>query len=164
MSHSHSHAPGEEHCHSHGPQSPQSPGMSVPDPALQARIDQDFVPCPLVLGSESTIALCADHKLEKCDTCDVDFVITNRLSRLLVSNPTLLCPPPSNVVSQKLSQMVQSTKDDGNVRPCLNILLLPTLNFFFVLEPFQSRPCRPGHNSLLCRCFHSCPAATLGGK
>jgi len=46
----------------------------------------------------------------------VDFVNTNRLSKLLAANPNLLCPPPSNVVSQKLSQMVTSTKDDGNVR------------------------------------------------
>lgn len=128
MSHSHTHAPGEEHSHSHGPQSPQTPGIPTPDPALQALIDQDFVPVPLVLATEGTTALCADHKLEKCDTCNVDFAITNRLSRLLVGNPTLLCPPPSNVVSQKLSQVVQSTKEEGNVRASCLKHLLPSLN------------------------------------
>ncbi|KIM44787.1 hypothetical protein M413DRAFT_442748, partial [Hebeloma cylindrosporum] len=111
MSHSHSHAPGEEHSHSHAPQSPQSP---TPDPALQALIDQDFVPSNLVLATEGTVALCADHKLEKCDPCNLDFAVTNRLSRLLVANPNLLCPPPSNIVSQKLSQAVQTTKEEGN--------------------------------------------------
>ncbi|KAJ3507599.1 hypothetical protein NLJ89_g6214 [Agrocybe chaxingu] len=101
MSHTHTHAPGEEHSHSHShgpqsPQSPQSPGMPPIDPALQALIDQTL------------------HKLEKCDDCGVDFVNTNRLSRILVSNPTLLCPPPANVISQKLTQVVTSTKEEGN--------------------------------------------------
>jgi len=86
----------------------------MPDPALQALIDQDFVPSSLTLSSDTTIALCSEHKLEKCDDCNVDFVNTNRLSRLLVANPNLLCPPPSNVISQKLTQMVTSTKDEGN--------------------------------------------------
>ncbi|KAF8159856.1 hypothetical protein B0H34DRAFT_655508 [Crassisporium funariophilum] len=118
MSHSHTHAPGEEHSHSHGPespQSPQSPGLPQADPVLQAQIDQDYIPVPVALGSDNTIALCADHKLEKCDDCNVDFINTNRLSRLLVANPNLLCPPPSNVISQKLTQMVTSTKEEGNV-------------------------------------------------
>jgi len=115
MSHSHTHAPGEEHSHSHshGPQ-PQQQAMPAPDPALQALIDQDFVPVPLTLSSDNITALCEKHKLEKCDDCNVDFGITNHLSRLLANNPNLLCPPPSNVVSQKLSQIVQSTKDEGN--------------------------------------------------
>jgi translocation protein SEC72 len=88
----------------------------MPDPAVQAQIDQDFVPLPIALSSDSVSALCSTHKREKCDDCNVDFVITNRLSKLLAANPNLLCPPPSNVVSQKLSQMVTSMKDDGNVR------------------------------------------------
>lgn len=121
MSHSHTHAPGEEHSHSHGPQPPQSPGFPGPDPALQALIDQDYVPSPLTTSSDGTIALCSEHKLEKCDDCDVDFINTNRLSRVLIQNPSLLCPPPSNIVSQKLTQMVTATKDEGNVRHCLVI-------------------------------------------
>ena len=117
MSHSHTHAPGQEHSHSHGPpQSPASPGHPVPDPLLQALIDQDFIPVPLTLSSDTTSALCASHQLEKCDDCNVDFVNTNRLARILVANPSLLCPPPSNVISQKLTQKVQSTKEEGNVR------------------------------------------------
>ncbi|KAJ7860440.1 hypothetical protein B0H14DRAFT_2237700, partial [Mycena olivaceomarginata] len=59
-------------------------------------------------------ALCAPHKLEKCTDCGVDYVNLNRLSKILVGNPTLLCPPPSNVISQKLTQMVTQTKDEGN--------------------------------------------------
>lgn len=119
MSHSHTHGPGEVHSHSHmhlnSPQTPQSPGFFPPDPVLQALIDQDFVPVPIALSSDSISVLCPDHKREKCDDCSVDFSITNRLSKLLAANPNLLCPPPSNVVSQKLSQMVTSIKEDGNV-------------------------------------------------
>jgi translocation protein SEC72 len=94
-----------------------------PDPALQAMIDQDFRPVPLALGSDGTIGVCEPHKLEKCDSCNLDFVNTNRLSRLLVANPSLLCPPPSNVVSQKLTQMVTSAKDEGNVSKPFSIQL-----------------------------------------
>ncbi|KAF6753122.1 hypothetical protein DFP72DRAFT_849486 [Ephemerocybe angulata] len=111
--HSHTHAPGEEHTHSHdhGPHSPIDPPT---DPASQALIDQDFVPVALAVSPDGHNALCAEHKLEKCDSCNVDFINTNRLARLLASNPSLLCPPPNNVVSQQLSQMVQRTKDEGN--------------------------------------------------
>ena len=90
--------------------------MPIPDPILQAAIDQDFIPVPLTLSSDNSSALCASHKLEKCDDCRVDFVNTNRLAKLLIANPNLLCPPPSNVISQKLTQAVQATKDEGNVR------------------------------------------------
>ena len=135
MSHSHTHGPGEVHSHSHmhlnGPQTPQSPGFLMPDPAVLAQIDQDFVPLPIALSSDSVSALCSTHKREKCDDCNVDFVITNRLSKLLAANPNLLCPPPSNVVSQKLSQMVTSTKDDGNVR-------IQNLGFFGTVLPFST--------------------------
>lgn len=117
--HSHSHAPGQDcdHGHSHdNAQSPQSPAFPQPDPAAQALIDADFVPTPLALSPDPHTAVCASHKLEKCDKCNLDFVNTNRLAKLLVANPSLLCPPPNNVVSQQLSQMVQRTKDEGNVR------------------------------------------------
>lgn len=89
--------------------------MPPPDPALQALIDQDFRPVPVALAGDGTLAVCEPHKLEKCDPCNVDFVNTNRLSRLLVANPSLLCPPPSNVVSQNLTKMVTGAKDEGNV-------------------------------------------------
>ncbi|KAJ6568295.1 hypothetical protein DFH09DRAFT_1155125, partial [Mycena vulgaris] len=62
-----------------------------------------------------TFALCAAHSLEKCTDCGVDYVNLNRLSTLLAGNPTLLRPPPSNVgVSQSLTQLVTSTKDEGD--------------------------------------------------
>jgi translocation protein SEC72 len=106
-----------------------TPGMPTPDPVLQALIDQDFIPVPLTLSSDNSSALCASHKLEKCDDCKVDFVNTNRLARLLIANPNLLCPPPSNVISPKLTQAVQATKDEGNVRPCICICFLLSLKY-----------------------------------
>ena len=108
MSHSHN---GEE-CHGHG----EPPQMAPPplDPRAQEIIDADFVPVNLALA-DPNVAVCAPHKLEKCDDCNVDFVNTNRLSRILAANPGLLCPPPNNVISQQLSQIVQRTKDQGNV-------------------------------------------------
>ncbi|KAF7345393.1 Translocation protein sec72 [Mycena venus] len=112
MSHSHTHAPGEVHNHSHGP--PQPPPQPAVDPALQAIIDADFIPTPIALSQDNNLALCEPHKLEKCTDCGVDYINLNRLSKILVGNPTLLCPPPSNVISQKLTQMVTQTKDEGN--------------------------------------------------
>ena len=116
MSHSHTHAPGEEHSHSHGPSQPQpqQPQMPTVDPAVQASIDAEFVPVPLTLTQDAHVAVCTPHKLEKCDDCDVDFNLTNYVSRLLVANPSLLCPPPPNIVSPKLTQMVNATKNEGN--------------------------------------------------
>jgi translocation protein SEC72 len=67
-----------------------------------------------VLSNDNTTALCEKHKEEKCDDCGVDFGTTNRLARILAANPNLLCPPPSNIVSQKLTTIVTSTKDEGN--------------------------------------------------
>ena len=131
MSHSgHTHAPGEVHNHSHGPPSqptPQQLAQSAahfqsqappPDPALQAIIEADFKPIKnLALGPpNNSVALCIGHAQEKCTECDVDFLDLNRLSKLLTNNPTLRCPPPPNVISQKLSQIVTQTKDEGNVR------------------------------------------------
>ncbi|KAF7371054.1 Translocation protein sec72 [Mycena sanguinolenta] len=113
MSHGHTHAPGETHNHSHGPPQP-APQPSV-DPALQALIDADFVPTQIALSADNSVALCVPHKLEKCADCGVDYVNLNRLSKILVGNPTLLCPPPPSVISQKLTQMVTQTKDEGNV-------------------------------------------------
>lgn len=118
---SHTHGPGETHNHSHGPPQP-APQPSV-DPTLQALIDADYIPTPVVLSQDNNFALCAPHKLEKCTDCGVDYVNLNRLSKILVGNPTLLCPPPSNVISQKLTQMVTQTKDEGNVRAFVYISL-----------------------------------------
>ncbi|KAF8880182.1 hypothetical protein BD779DRAFT_1612779 [Infundibulicybe gibba] len=112
---SHTHAPGEEHSHSHGPpQQQQQMFAPPPDPKMQALIDQDFAPTPLSLSEDTHTAVCAAHSLEKCESCDVDFVNLNRLAKILAANPNLLCPPPANVVSGKLSQMVTATKDEGN--------------------------------------------------
>ena len=128
MSHSHSHAPGES-SHSHGPQQPQQAIMPSPDPALLALIDQDFHPVPLALGTDNVSAVCEPHKLEKCDSCNLDFDVTNRLTRLLAINPNLACPPPGNVVSQNLTQLVTAAKDEGNVSPiCCNHLLCIDFN------------------------------------
>ena len=124
MSHSHSHAPGEIHSHSHGPPqtplTPQTPNLPPPDPALQALIDQDFKPAPIKIGAEPHIAVCEAHSQEKCSDCDIDFTTLNRMSRIFANNPNLPYPPPANVVTQRLSQMVTSTKEEGNVSRLLH--------------------------------------------
>ncbi|KAL1940787.1 hypothetical protein VTO73DRAFT_7828 [Trametes versicolor] len=119
MSHSHTHAPGESHNHSHGPQPPQQQQQTMvmrpPDPLMQAVIEESFRPVDLALGPpENASALCGKHKQEKCVDCNVDYRALNRLSRLLVANPNLRCPPPPQVVSQNLSQAINNTKDEGN--------------------------------------------------
>lgn len=114
----HSHGPGQP-MHSHGPAQPQQQQQMVApsvDPVLQAIIDQDFIPTPLKTDAENNIALCEAHSLEKCEKCDLDFVNVNYLSRLLVANPNLRCPPPANVQSGNITQAVTSVKDEGNVR------------------------------------------------
>ena len=85
------------------------------DPVMQAIIEADFRPVDLTLDSTNVAALCAVHSREKCDECDVDHTQLNRLSKVLAANPTLLCPPPPNVVNQKLSQIINQTKEEGNV-------------------------------------------------
>lgn len=88
-----------------------------PDPVMQARIDADFRPVDLAVGGPGhAFAFCNKHKLEKCDECNIDFTALNRVSKILVTNPNLRCPPPPTVVQQKLSQAVTNTKDEGNVR------------------------------------------------
>ena len=118
MSHSHSHAPGEIHSHSHGPPTPltpHTPNLPQSDPVLQALIDQDFKPAPIKIGAEPHIAVCEAHSQEKCSDCDLDFTTLNRMSRIFANNPNLPYPPPANVVTQRLTQMVTSTKEEGNV-------------------------------------------------
>ncbi|KAI0305991.1 hypothetical protein B0F90DRAFT_1695187 [Multifurca ochricompacta] len=85
-----------------------------PDPVMQAVIEADFRPVDLTLDSTNVTALCTPHSREKCDECDVDYIQLNRLSKVLSANPTLLCPPPPNVVNQKLSQIINQTKEEGN--------------------------------------------------
>jgi translocation protein SEC72 len=125
----HTHGPGESHSHSHS----QPPPQQIPqpaDPALQAIIEQDFKPVNLALADDNTKALCGPHKLEKCSDCNFDFVNLNRLSKLFVNNPTLLCPPPANVVSQNLTKAITTTKEEGNVCYSNLIILLFTKPIF----------------------------------
>ena len=88
-----------------------------PDPAMQALIEADFQPVDIELGPpNNATALCKPHSLEKCTDCDVDFVLLNRISKFLVSNPNLRCPPPAQVLNQALSGAINGTKEEGNVR------------------------------------------------
>lgn len=135
MSHSHSHAPGQSHSHSPGPQpqgmpqgqAPKYVPPPQPDPKLQALIEADFKPVKLKLGPppppsgkedspKNCQALCIPHGLEKCDQCKLNFGVTNNLARLFVANPTLVVPPPPQIVQPQRSQAVTKTKEDGNVR------------------------------------------------
>ncbi|KAF8141924.1 hypothetical protein EV363DRAFT_1149865 [Boletus edulis] len=82
---------------------------------MQARIDADFCPVNLAVGGPGhAFAFCNEHKREKCDECSLDFTALNRISKVLLTNPNLRCPPPPNVVQQKLSQAVTNTKEEGN--------------------------------------------------
>ncbi len=101
------------------------------DPVMQAIIEASFIPVDISLGApENSSVLCEKHGLEKCSDCDVDFVSLNRLSKLLHMNPNIRCPPPPQMLSQKLSSAVNNTKDEGNVR-------IPIYTLGFVLT---SRP------------------------
>jgi len=101
------------------PMQPQVQQQLLPraDPVMQAAIEADFRPVDVALDSANGTALCASHSSEKCDECDVDYVQLNRLSKILTANPKLPFPPPSNIVNQKLSQIVNQTKEEGNVGP-----------------------------------------------
>lgn len=149
MSHGHTHAPGEEHSHSHGPPQPQQQAQIIPpltDPALQALIDADFQPVDIKIDESSNAAFCKKHSLEKCSDCDVDFVGLNRLSRLLAANPNLRCPPPSNVVSQQLTQAITNTRNEGNVSSSHLFILT---NLLRIVIRTCSRPVstyRPSHD------------------
>ena len=75
-----------------------------------------LVPVDIALGPpENVAALCQAHSLEKCSECDVDYSSLNRISKLLLMNPNLRCPPPPQMVTQKLSQAVTAMKEEGNV-------------------------------------------------
>ena len=120
----HSHGPGQP-THSHGPpaglpqqqqQQPPKQVIPAPDPVMQAVIEASFVPVDITLGPPDNVtALCQVHSLEQCTACDVDYSALNRISRLLLLNPNLRCPPPPQMVTQKLSQAVTAMKEEGNV-------------------------------------------------
>ena len=95
------------------------------DPVMQAVIEADFRPVDFILDSNNVAALCGPHSREKCDECDMDYVQLNRLSKVLAANPKLPFPPPPNVVNQKLSQIVNQTKEEGNVRLAC---IIPTMS------------------------------------
>ncbi|KAJ3478398.1 hypothetical protein NLI96_g9788 [Meripilus lineatus] len=89
--------------------------MRPPDPVMQALIEQSFIPVDITLGTPDNVtAHCGPHSLEKCTDCDVDYTTLNRISKTLHMNPGLRCPPPPNVVSQKLSAAISNTKEEGN--------------------------------------------------
>jgi len=81
---------------------------------MQAVIEANFRPVDFTVDTTNGTALCPSHSREKCNECDVDFVQLNRLSKILTANPKLPFPPPPNMVNQKLSQIVNQTKEEGN--------------------------------------------------
>lgn len=88
-----------------------------PDPVFQAIIDADFKPVNLKLGGPDNAFVLSGANSEEVDEDNgLDFTCLNRLSKLLSTNANLRCPPPPNVVSQKLSQVINGTKEEGNVR------------------------------------------------
>jgi translocation protein SEC72 len=97
-------------------QQQQAQNLPKPDAHLQAVIEASHIPVDITLADPSnSTARCTAHKLEKCDDCGVDFLEMNRLARLFVANPQLNCPPPPTVVTKQLSQVVNQTKEEGNV-------------------------------------------------
>jgi len=127
LSISHGNISAMSHTHTaecqHSPATPQfikptqSPVPITPiDPALQAALEADFRQVDLKLGPpDNSTVLCSTHSLEKCVDCNLDFVNMNRLAKLLILNPNILCPPPPNIVSQKLTQAINTMKEEGNV-------------------------------------------------
>jgi translocation protein SEC72 len=120
--HGHSHGPGEDHGHAHGPQQPQQQQIAPdPDPLQQAVIDASFTPIDLLIspdtdeGAHGAVLLCRPHQRETCADCGLDFGSQNRIARVLVANPNLLCPPPAKVVNPQVTQFVTQTKEEGNV-------------------------------------------------
>jgi len=83
---------------------------------MLAVIEQDFKPVKLKLGApKESKALCADHELEKCDECGLDFVYLNSVSKIFVDNPAVVRPPPPGGIQMQRSQAVTKLKDEGNV-------------------------------------------------
>src|SRR5882762_3080097 len=95
---------------------PQMMVQPPPDPVLQAVIDADFKPVNLKLsGADGNFVLSGANSEEVDEENGVDFTRLNKLTKLLATNPNLRCPPPPTVISQKLSQVINGTKEEGNV-------------------------------------------------
>lgn len=124
-----------------------------PDPVLQAVIDADFKPVNLKIGGpDNTFVLSGANSEEVDEENGLDFTRLNRLSKLLATNPNLRCPPPPGVVSQKLSQVINGTKEEGNVRLlCCFMSLLPDVLKKY-LVPVQSQKVRFGSPAI----HHGC--------
>lgn len=158
MSQTHTHAPGLPHAPTPQPGQPPQPQQQVivppPDPLMQAAIEQDFKPVNLKTGPpKDSQALCAEHDLEQCSKCNLDFTALNALAKLFVANPNLACPPPPQVIQQQRSQAVNKTKEDGNVR----VLDLTKSNWhsYFVSATsgsIQGAEARSGHLHV----YHGC--------
>ncbi|KAF8999462.1 TPR-like protein, partial [Hymenopellis radicata] len=116
MSRSHSHAPGENHSHSHGPQPPpqqqQRPMPAPPDPAIQALIDAQYDPVHLKV--DGSIVRCGPHNAVVYKACNLDFSRLTQLATILIQNPNIIVPPPSNMVNKILSTIVKKIKEEGN--------------------------------------------------
>jgi len=94
---------------------PQMMVQPPPDPVLQAVIDADFKPVNLKLGGpDGNFVLSGTNSGEVDEENGLDFARLNKLTKLLATNPNLRCPPPPTVVSQKLSQVINTTKEEGN--------------------------------------------------
>ena len=122
MSQMHSHGPGQP-MHTHGPpqgapqgQQQQQVAVRPPDPLMQAIIEESHIPVETAIGSDNASVLCEPHKLEKCTDCDLDFSAMNKITKQLLMYPTYRCPPPPGMVTQMLSQGVNTKKEEGNVR------------------------------------------------
>ncbi|GBE86540.1 Translocation protein [Sparassis crispa] len=86
-----------------------------PDPVMEALIEASISSVDIALGPpDNTTALCGKHSLEKCVECDADYVSLNRLSRILLAHSTLRCPPPPQIVTQKLTMAITNIKEEGN--------------------------------------------------
>jgi len=95
----------------------QPPMMMAPPPdaIIQAVIDSDFHPVNIKFGPpDNYVVLSGANSQEKDPENNLDFTSLNRLTKLLVTNPNIRCPPPPNVVSQKLSTAINNTKEEGN--------------------------------------------------
>lgn len=118
-----------------------------PDPIIQAAIDADFHPVDIKFGPpENFVVLSGVNSSEKDLENNLDFTGLNRLTKLLVTNPNIRCPPPPNVVSQKLSGAINNTKEEGNVRASLMVIIGCQLKS--ILDSLQSKTIRESDPTL----------------
>ena len=122
---------------------PQMMVQPPPDPVLQAIIDSDFKQVNLKLGGpDGNFVLSGVNSEEVDEENGLDFTRLNRLTKLLATNPNLRCPPPPTVVSQKLSQVINGTKEEGNVCPIRYVMSLTPSVQTACLEYVQSQKVR----------------------